>query len=140
MFDRILNKPYELPYISLCWTFAWISYKSYWHMKAYICDKLMSSVNDVKCSNAGVAEFMNEVYLILLCLEPLVLKHHRLPYPCRFIWQEEFWRYLFPYIGTNLQVSIFCLSILVTKFWPTLICLGKQGRWEKQKQPSKRKE
>ena len=31
-------------------------------MKAYICDKLTSSVNDVKCSNARVAEFMNEVY------------------------------------------------------------------------------
>ena len=31
-------------------------------MKAYICDKLMSSVNDVKCSNAVVSEFMNEVY------------------------------------------------------------------------------
>ena len=31
-------------------------------MKAYICDKLTSSVNDVKCSNAVVSEFMNEVY------------------------------------------------------------------------------
>ena len=31
-------------------------------MKAYTCDKLMSSVNDVKCSNAVVSEFMNEVY------------------------------------------------------------------------------
>ena len=30
-------------------------------MKAYTCDKLMSSVNDVKCSNAVVSEFMNEV-------------------------------------------------------------------------------
>ena len=31
-------------------------------MKAYICDKLTSSVNDVKCSNAVVSEFMNEVF------------------------------------------------------------------------------
>ena len=30
-------------------------------MKVYICDKLTSSVNDVKCSNAVVSEFMNEV-------------------------------------------------------------------------------
>ena len=30
-------------------------------MKAYIFDKLKSSVNDVKCSNAVVSEFMNEV-------------------------------------------------------------------------------
>ena len=160
MFERILNKPYELPYISLCWKFTWFSYKSYWHMKVYICDQLASSVNDVECSNAVVSEFMNEVdditditifdftvpwvfsfeiYLILLCLESLVLKHHRLPYPCRVIWQEKFWRYLFPFIGTNLQVSIFCLGFLVTKFWPNLICLGKQGKMGKQKQPSKRK-
>ena len=33
-------------------------------MKAYICDKLMSFVNDVKCSNAVVSEFMSEVYNI----------------------------------------------------------------------------
>ena len=31
-------------------------------MKVYICDKLTSSVNDVKCSNAVVSEFMNEVF------------------------------------------------------------------------------
>ena len=31
----------------------------------------------------------NKVYLILLCLESLALKHLRLPYPCRFIWQEN---------------------------------------------------
>ena len=30
-------------------------------MKAYICDKRTSSVNDVKCSNAAISEFMNEV-------------------------------------------------------------------------------
>ena len=59
MFDSILNKPYELPYVSLCWTFAWISYKSDWHMKAYICDKVTSSVNNVKYSNALILEFMN---------------------------------------------------------------------------------
>ena len=34
-------------------------------MKAYICDKLMSSVNDVKRSNVVVSEFMNEVYDII---------------------------------------------------------------------------
>ena len=82
---------------------------------------------------------MIKVYLILLCLESLVLKHLRLPYPCRFIWQEKFWRHLLPYIGTN-QVSIFCLGFLVTKFWSNLICLGKQRKMGKQKQPSKRKE
>ena len=65
MFDRILNKPYELPYISLCWTFASFLYKSYCQMKAYICDQLMSSVNDVKFSNAVVSEFMNEVHDII---------------------------------------------------------------------------
>ena len=32
-------------------------------MKAYICDKLKSSVNDVKCSNAVVSEFNNEVMI-----------------------------------------------------------------------------
>ena len=63
MLDRILNNPYELSYISVCWTFAWISYKSYWHMKAFICDKLTFSVNEVKCSNAVVSEFMNEVMI-----------------------------------------------------------------------------
>ena len=46
----------------MCWTFAGISYKSYWHIKDYICDKPTSSVNDIKCSsNAVVSEFMNEV-------------------------------------------------------------------------------
>ena len=34
-------------------------------MKAYICDKLTSSVNDVKCSNAVVWEFMNEVMIYI---------------------------------------------------------------------------
>ena len=34
-------------------------------MKGYICDKPMSSVNDVKCSNAVVSECMNEVYDII---------------------------------------------------------------------------
>ena len=34
-------------------------------MKAYICDKLTSSVNDVKCSNAVVSKFINEVYDII---------------------------------------------------------------------------
>ena len=53
-------------------------------MKVCICDKLTSSVNDVKCSNA--------------------------------------------------------LGFFVTKFWPNLICLGKQRKMGKQKQPSKRKE
>ena len=66
--------------------------------------------------------------MILLCLESLLLKHLRLPYPCRFIWQEKFWRYLLPHIRINLQVSIFCLGLLVTKFLPNLICLGKQGK------------
>ena len=32
-------------------------------MKAYICDKLTSSVNEVKRSNAIVSEFMNEVMI-----------------------------------------------------------------------------
>ena len=31
-------------------------------MKVYICDKLTSFVNDVKCSNAVVSEFMNEIF------------------------------------------------------------------------------
>ena len=47
---------------------------------------------------------------------------------------------MLPYIGTNLQVSVFCLGFLVTKFWPNLICLGKQGKRGKQKQSSKREE
>ena len=34
-------------------------------MKAYICDELTSSVNDVKGSNAVVSELMNEVYDII---------------------------------------------------------------------------
>ena len=32
-------------------------------MKAYICDKRTSSVNDVKCSNAVVSEFLNEIMI-----------------------------------------------------------------------------
>ena len=32
-------------------------------MKVYICDKLTSTVNDAKCSNAIVSEFMNEVMI-----------------------------------------------------------------------------
>ena len=32
-------------------------------MKAYICNKLTSPVNDVKCSNAVVSEFMNKVMI-----------------------------------------------------------------------------
>ena len=72
-------------------------------MKAYTCDKLTSSVNDAKCSNAVVSEFMNEV--------------------------------------TLQMISIFDFTvILVAKFWPNLICLVKQGKMGKQKQPSKRKE
>ena len=53
------------------------------------CDKLTSFVNDVKCGDAIVSAFMNEVNDIndinifdLLCLGFLVLKHHRLPYTC----------------------------------------------------------
>ena len=34
-------------------------------MKAYICNKHTTSVNDVKCSNAVVSEFMNKVYDII---------------------------------------------------------------------------
>ena len=34
-------------------------------MKANICDKLMSSVNDFKCSNTLVSEFINEVHGII---------------------------------------------------------------------------
>ena len=34
-------------------------------MKAYICDKSTSSVNDVKCSNVVASECMNEVYDII---------------------------------------------------------------------------
>ena len=34
-------------------------------MKAYICDKRTSSLNDVKCSNAAISEFMNEVHDII---------------------------------------------------------------------------
>ena len=81
----------------------------------------------------------NKVYLILLCLESLVLKHLRLPYPCCFIWQEKFWRHSLPYIGSS-QVSIFRSGFLVTKFWSYLICLGKQRKMWTQKQPSKIKE
>ena len=44
-----------------------------------------------------------------------------------------------PYIGTNLKVSIFRLGFLVTKVWPNLICLGKQGKMEKQKKPLEKK-
>ena len=40
----------------------------------------------------------------------------------------------------QVSFSFFCLGFLVTKSWPSLICLGKQGRMEKQKQPSQRKE
>ena len=76
---------------------------------------------------------MIEVYLILLFLKSLVLKHLRVPHLCSFIWQEKFWRHLLPYIGINLQVSVFCLGFLVTKFWPNLKCLGKQGQRGKQK-------
>ena len=82
----------------------------------------------------------SQLYLVLLRLVSLVLKHHRLPYPCRFIWLEKFWGHLLPYIGNNLQVSIFSLCFLVTKFWPNLICLGKQGKMGTQKQLSERKE
>ena len=32
-------------------------------MKAYICNKLTSPVNDVECSNAVVSEFMNKVMI-----------------------------------------------------------------------------
>ena len=32
-------------------------------MKAYISDKLTSSVNDVKCIDAVVSEFMNEAMM-----------------------------------------------------------------------------
>ena len=71
--------------------------------------------------------------MFLLCLESLVLKHLRPPYPCHFIWQQHFWRHLLPYIGTNLQVSVFCLGFLVTKFWSNLICLGKQRKMGKTK-------
>ena len=35
-------------------------------MKVYICDKLTSSANDVKCSNAIVSEFMNEVKIQMI--------------------------------------------------------------------------
>ena len=78
------------------------------------------------------------IYLILLCLESLILKHLGLPYPCRFIWQEKFWRHLLPYIGTN-QVSrlfrLFSYKVLVefNKF-------GKEKKDGKTKQSSKRKE
>ena len=55
-------------------------------MKVYICDKLTSSVNDVKCGNAIASEFINEVndmndisIFDLLCLGILVLKHHSIP-------------------------------------------------------------
>ena len=58
-------------------------------MKVDICDKLTSSVNDVKCGNAIASEFINEVNDIndisifdLLCLGFLVLKHHSIPYTC----------------------------------------------------------
>ena len=75
-----------------------------------------------------------KVYLILLCLESLVLKHHRLNYPCRFIWQENFWTHLLP-IGTNLQVfRLFSYKVLAG-----FIYLGKQGKLGKQKQPPKKK-
>ena len=32
-------------------------------MKAYICDKLKSSANDIKCRNTVVSEFMNGVMI-----------------------------------------------------------------------------
>ena len=82
---------------------------------------------------------MIQVYLILLCLESLVLKHLRVLHPFHFIWQEKFWKHLLPYVGTN-QVSIFCVGFLATKFWSNLICLGKQRKMGKQKQSLKRKE
>ena len=79
--------------------------------------------------------------MILLCLESLVLKPLRLPYPCRFIWQEKIWRHLLPYIGTNLQVSIFYLGCLVTKFFKLQFNMFGIARKDgKQKQPSKREE
>ena len=71
------------------------------------------------------------IYLILLCLESLILKHLGLPYPCRFIWQEKFWRHLLPYIGTN-QVSIFSLGFLVTNFSSNLM-FGKAKKDGKTK-------
>ena len=48
--------------------------------------------------------------------------------------------HLLPYVGTNLYARFFFLGFLVTKFWLNLISLGKQGKIEKQKQPSDRKE
>ena len=53
-------------------------------------------------------------------------------YPCRFIWQEKFWKHFLPFIGTNLQVSIFCLGFWVKRFWPTLTCLWKQEKMRKK--------
>ena len=49
-------------------------------MKVYICDKLMSSVNDVKCSYERSYVINDTSYLILLCLESLVLKHNTTSY------------------------------------------------------------
>ena len=75
---------------------------------------------------------MIQEYLILLCLESLVLKHLRLPYPCCFIWREKFWSHLLPCIGTN-QVSIFCLGFLVTKFLVEFNMYGKAKKDGKAK-------
>ena len=47
------------------------------------------------------------------------------------------------YIETNLYSSFFFFfaqAFQFTKALPNLICLGKQGKMEKQKQPSERKE
>ena len=44
-----------------------------------------------------------------------------------------------PYFGTILQGSSFCLGFLVTRFWPNLICLEKQGKMGKQKNLRKEK-
>ena len=108
-FDRTLNKPYELPFISLRWISAWFSYQSNWHTKANICDQLMSSVYDFKCSNCSntlVSEFINEVHGII----DITIIHFTVPWVFSF---ERTWATL-P-LSRHLTRKI--LEVIVSIYW-----------------------
>ena len=79
-----------------------------------------------------------QVYLILLCLESLVLKH-----PGYLTLVASFGKKNSEGICCHIleltKFLFFCLGFLVTKFWSKLICLGKQRKMGKQEQPSKKK-